>query len=183
MARRRFAGILSVIAAMVGGSIAFAQEPPPSKIAFVDVQKAIVSIDEGKARLQALQSWTKPHEEELKSLTEEVKALQQEIAAKQATASSDALEDLNKRLVAKQREFEDKRRVARREFEERQGAILKEVGKKLRSVISDYAKQQQYTAIFTFKPEDLVYLDGTADITDTVVKLYNEKHPTAGAAK
>ena len=149
----------------------------PSKIAFVDVEKAVVSIDEGKARLKELDDWARPRRDELARLGKEINDLQTELASKRNVATEDALAELNRRIVAKQREFEDRQRVAKRDFEERQNAVLKDLGEKLNAVVTQYADQHRYTAIFILKPNEIVYLAYQADITDAIVKLYNERYP------
>ena len=49
-------------------------------------------------------------------------------------------------------------------------------------LVGTYARENGYTAIFILKPNDLVFLTPGADITDTVIKLYNQKYPFPGAA-
>lgn len=173
-----FGGVLVLAMATAVG---LAAEELPVKIGFVDVERAVATIDEGKARLGELRDWARPREEELARLSREIEALRAEMSSKRGSVSEGALAELNRRLVARQREFEDKQRVARRDFEERQGAVLKEVGEKLTAVITKYADDNRFTAVFILKPNDLVYLANSADLTDTVVKLYNDKYPfTAG---
>lgn len=171
-----------LVLAMATG-VSLAAEELPVKIGFVDVERAVATIDEGKARLGELRDWARPREEELARLSREIEALRAEMSSKRGTASEDALGELNRKLVARQREFEDKQRVARRDFEERQGAVLKEVGEKLTAVITKYADENRFTAVFILKPNDLVYLANSADLTDTVIKLYNEKHPFAAGKR
>lgn len=171
------------IAALIGAALlaacgqAFAQDAVPVKLGFVDVEKAIFSIDEGKARLTALQEWARPVQDELAALSKEISGLQAELASKQGVANEAALSDLNRRLVDRQRVFEDKQRRGKRDFEERQDAILKDLGTKLNEIITRYADENRYTAVFILKPNDLVYLANSADLTDTVIKLYNERYP------
>jgi len=158
-----------------------AQQPAPSKIAFVYVQKALASTNEGKARLKELDSWARPRQDELARLDKEINDLKGEIITKQGVASEDAIAELNKRVVAKQREFEDKQRTGKRDFEAKQQALLKEMGGKLQEVITKYADENRFAAVFIFNPEQLAYLANSADITDTVIKLYNERYPVAAA--
>ena len=157
------------------------QQPAPSKIAFVYVQKALASTNEGKARLKELDSWARPRQDELARLDKEINDLKGEIITKQGVASEDAIAELNKRVVAKQREFEDKQRTGKRDFEAKQQALLKEMGGKLQEVITKYADENRFAAVFIFNPEQLAYLANSADITDTVIKLYNERYPVAAA--
>ncbi len=176
---QRRSGVLILV--LMAAAATLAAQEPPAKIGFVDVERAVATIDEGKARLGELREWARPREEELARLGREIETLRSEMATKRGTVSDDALAEMNRKLVARQREFEDKQRVARRDFEERQGVILKEVGEKLTAVITQYADANRFTAIFILNPNDLVYLANSADLTDTVIKLYNEKYPfTAG---
>jgi outer membrane protein len=158
------------------------QAEPPTKIAFVYVQKALASTDEGKVRLKELDDWARPRQDELARLDKEVNDLRGEIATRQGAAGDEALGDLNRRLVAKQREFEDRQRLAKRDFEEKQQGLLRELGGKLQEIITKYADQNRYTAVFILNPNDLAYLATSADITETVIKLYNEKYPLAATA-
>ena len=158
------------IAATVTGCLALAVaataqqtgDAAPTKIAFVDVKRALVSIEEGKAKRKELQDWARPKEEELQRLGKEIADLQTE---------------LNRRLVAKQREAEDKQRLAQRDLEERQAVILRGMGEKLQAVITQYSDANRFTAVFILEPDNVAYLAASADITDQVVKLYNEKYP------
>jgi len=152
-------------------------EVGPSKLGFVDVEKAVVSIDEGKARLKELDDWARPRRDELARLGKEINDLQAERASKQNVANEEAIAELNRRIVAKQREFEDRQRVAKRDFEERQNTVLKDLGEKLNVVVTQYADQHRFTAVFILKPNDIVYLANSADITDAIIKLYNERYP------
>lgn len=171
---------VSSLVLMAAAAMGAAQEPPV-KIGFVDVERAIATVDEGKARLGDLREWARPREEELARLGREIETLRSEIATKRGSVSEEALAELNRRLVSRQREFEDRQRVARRDFEERQAVVLKEMGEKLTTVITQYADSNRYTAVFILEPNQLVYLANSADLTNTVIKLYNEKYPyTAG---
>ncbi len=177
-------GVAVVTGALLAAG-AWAQQPAPaptsSKIGFVYVQRALANSDEGKVRLKDLDSWARPKQEELGRLDKEINDLKGELITKQGAASDDALADLNRRLVAKQREFEDKQRVAKRDFEARQQALLKELGGKLQEIITKYADENRFTAVFIFNPDQLAYLANSADITDTVIKLYNQRYPVAAA--
>ncbi len=157
-------------------------EQPPTKIGFVYVQRALASTEEGKVRLKELNDWASPRQEQLAKLDKEINDLKGEILSKQGAASDDVLSDLNRQLVAKQRQFEDQQRDGKRDFETKQQALLRELGGKLQQVITDYADKNRFTAVFIFKPDDLAYLANSADITDTIIKLYNDKYPLPAKA-
>jgi outer membrane protein len=178
----RLGGAVCGAALLAAGGLAQQAEQPATKIGFVYVQKALASTEEGKARLKELDDWARPRQEQLARLDKDISDLKGQILAKQGSVSDDALCDLNRQLVAKQREFEDRQRDSRRDFENRQQTLLKELGGKLQQIITDYADKNRFTAVFIFKPDDLAYLANSADITDTIIKLYNDKYPLAPKA-
>jgi outer membrane protein len=161
----------------LSGSNAWAQAAAPQRFAFVDVERAIALSEEGKVRLGELQEWARPRQEELARLASEISNLQNEIASRQGAATQEALADMNRRLVSRQREFEDRQRIARRELEDRQSRLLRELGEKLQQVINVHSEQQRYTAVFIFRPDELAFLSPDADITERIIQLYNERFP------
>ena len=80
------------------------------------VQKALASTDEGKVRLKELDDWARPRQEQLAKLDKDINDLKNEILAKQGSASDDTLSQLNRELVTRQREFEDRQRDGKRDF-------------------------------------------------------------------
>ncbi|HNX49405.1 MAG TPA: OmpH family outer membrane protein [Thermoanaerobaculaceae bacterium] len=180
MSLGRFLSLVAVVA-LVAGS-AMAQAPEPTKLGFVDVERAVFAIDEGKARLKELDAWARPRQEELSKLGKEINDLQAEIVSKRGVASQDALDQLQQRLVGKQRQIEDRQRVVKREFEEKQDAVLKDIGGRMQQIIQAHAEKTGYLAVFLLKPNDVAYLAPVADLTETIVKAFNEKYPVKAAA-
>ena len=163
---------------MLSGAVAMAQQAAATtKIGFVDVEKAVFEIGEGQARFKELQAWAKPRNEELQKLGEEIQRLQQEIQSKRGVTNDDALQELNRQLVQRQREFEDKQRNAKRDYDQKQSVVLKEIGDKMNKIVSTLAKNEGYTAVFILKPNDVIYLAPASDLTEQVVKIYNETYP------
>lgn len=182
MSFTRFSGAVLAGLLLAGGAWAQQTEVAPAKIAFVYVQKALAGTDEGKARLKDLDEWARPRQDELAKLDKEVNDLKGQIMSKQGVASDEAIAELNRQLVAKQREFEDRQRNAKRDFEAKQQAVLKDIGGKLQEVVTTYSEANHYTAVFIFNPDQLAYLAPSADITNTVIKLYNEHYPLGAKA-
>lgn len=167
--------------ALLAGVAAAQEAAPPVKLGFVDVEKAVVTIDEGKARLKELQDWARPRQEEIGRISSEISNLQGELQSKRGAATEAALGELNRRIVARQRELEDKQRIAKREFDERQNTVLRDLGGKLNAVITEFADTNRFTAVFILKPNEIAYLAHSADITDEVIRRYNEKYPFQAA--
>jgi outer membrane protein len=178
----------AVLAGILLATSSLAQQPQPAqpessaKIAFVYVQRALATTEEGKIKLKEIEEWAKPRQQELERLDKEINDLKGELMSRQGVANDEAAAEMNRRLVSKQRDFEDKQRIAKRDFDEKQQALLRDIGGRLQEIITKYADQNRYTAVFIFKPDDLAYLATSADITDTVIKLFNERYPVAAKA-
>ena len=142
MSFTRLSGAVLAGLLLAGGAWAQQTEVAPAKIAFVYVQKALASTDEGKARLKDLNDWAQPRQDELAKLDKEVNDLKGQIMSQQGVASDDAIAELNRQLVTKRRQFEDRQRDAKRDFEAKQQTILRDIGGKLQDVINDVLRSE-----------------------------------------
>ncbi len=148
-----------------------------SKVAFVDVQRALLAVDEGKAKRQELLDWASPRQKELQQLEQEIQNLQQELLSKQTSATPEQLSELNRQLTAKKRQFEDRQRQYTRELEEKQNQVLKSLGEKMEKLLAEYAESQKLSAVFILRQELVAFVANSADITDTLIQLYNQRYP------
>ncbi len=169
---RRFSTVLAVLLAGAVAAPALA-----GKVGFVDVEKALVATQEGTARLKELEEWSRPRRERIAELRRKAAEAKAALERSRSVASPDALERLEKEAVEAQRAVEDAVREFRRELDARQNEVLKRVAERMRAVIEDYARRNGYDAVLIFKPRTIIYLSDEADLTDTVVKLYNERFP------
>ena len=92
-------------------------------------------------------------------------------------ASREALERLQQEETAARRQAEDVSREFQRDFDAKQTELLRGVATKVNVVTSDYAKANDYDAVFILKPQMLVYIADAADLTDTIVRSYDERFP------
>ena len=75
------------------------------------------------------------------------------------------------------RRFEDSGRSFNRELEAKQSELLGEVAQRVGQVASDYAKANDYDAIFVLNAQPMIYVSEAADLTDVVIGLYDEQFP------
>jgi Skp family chaperone for outer membrane proteins len=162
--------LVAVMMALAGPAFA-------GKIAFVDVERAVATVQEGKAKLDELRAWAEPNDKQIDDLAKRVLDLQRQILQQRAVASSDALKRLEEEELDGRRRLEDLRRDLSREFETRQNQLLLDVARKLNQVVTDYATANDYDAVFIHKGSTLIYMAPAADLTDTVIRLYDERFP------
>jgi Skp family chaperone for outer membrane proteins len=136
-----------------------------------------VTVAEGKAKVAELEEWAAPRRQRLKQLQDEALALQRDLRAKRGVAADDVLRELDNRARDAARTFEDERRSFQRELEQKQEEFLADVAVKVGAVASDYGRANDYDAIFVLNAQPLIYVAEAADLTETVVQLYDERFP------
>jgi Skp family chaperone for outer membrane proteins len=146
-------------------------------IGFLDAERAVGSVKEGQRQLQALEAWANPKRRELESMQTRVAELTQQLNAQRTIASAEAISQLEKELVQARRDFEDAGRAFNRDLESKQNEFLAQVATRVGTVASEYAAANGFDAIFVLNAQPLVFVAEGADITDTVIKVYDEKYP------
>ena len=106
--------------------------------------------------------------------------LRQQINQQGAVAAEEALQELRNQELDARREYEDAARSFQRQREVKQNEFLGEVAVKVGTVASEYGEANGFDAIFVLNAQPLVYVSESVDITDTIIKLYDERHPVSG---
>jgi Skp family chaperone for outer membrane proteins len=150
------------------------------KIGFVDAERAVATVKQGQARIAELEEWARPERERVERLGAKVNEVRTRLAQQRTVASPDVVESMEREELQARREFEDARRSFERELDRKQNEFLGDVAVKVGSVAAEYGRANDYDAIFVLKAQPLVYVADSADLTDTVIELYDERFPLQG---
>lgn len=170
---------------------AFAQAPPPAKIALVDTE-AFYSENGGITKIinayKSLDTEFKTSTTELENGVKRLQALQTEIQNLQtkandptnkvpidqnaARAKVDEAEKLQRDMKFKQEEF--KAQLAKRE-----AAVLGPIVQDVSKALSDFAKQKGYTVVLDvgklYQAQIILYWQESTEITKEFVQFYNTR--------
>jgi outer membrane protein len=179
--------LLVTIAALAMAVPAFAQSAAPARFAVVDLQKVLNLSNAGKAEQEKLKKLNDDKANKAQKMQEELAALNNDITTKKLSLSEEKLANMQKQLtekqVALQRYGQDAERELNDAFEHAQTELLG----KVRPVIDALAKDLGLAAVFVKSEAGLIYASDAIDITDSVVKKFNEatttSAPAAAAAK
>ncbi len=169
---RRFHVIVIPILLLLAATPSFA-----GKIGFLDAERAVVTVGEGKAKVSELEAWALPEREKVEILAAKANAARQQLAAQGRVASPETVNQLQEEERRATRAFEDGRREFERKLDKKQNEFLAEIAVKVGQVASDYAKANDFDAIFVLKAQPLIYVAPASDLTDTIIRLYNERFP------
>jgi len=162
---------------LVVALIACAGTAVAGKIGFVEVERAAATVEEGKAKLRELKAWSEPREQQLQGLRDRIVELQQSLAQQRNVATEEALKRIENEEIEAGRRLEDAALQFKRELDAKQNEVLRDVARKLSVVVTDYAKANDFDVVFIFKDRTVIYLSETAELTETVIRLYNQRFP------
>lgn len=146
-------------------------------VGFLDSDRAVKGVQEGKRQLQALNDWANQRSDEVEAMRDRVEGLSQQLENQRAVAAPDAIKRLEAELLQAQRDLEDAARVLKRDFDNKQRELLAQVALRIREIAREYAESNGFDAIFMLESQPMVYLKDSVVITDAVIQIYDERFP------
>jgi outer membrane protein len=150
------------------------------KIGFVNSQEVLLGTEEGRIGLETLETLRGSKAQEFESKSKELQDLQLDFQAKQRTLNPQALTQMERSIEQKQLELRRFQEDAQADLNLRQNELLQGISDKVQGVIDDYAQQNSYAVIF-MRDQTQAYVSPTLDITQEIVRLYNEKYSPQAA--
>ena len=147
------------------------------KIGFLDAERAVGSVGEGKQQLKVLEDWARPRRERLQEMQTNLVNLNNQLTTQRSVASAESVKQLEEQVLKARRELEDAGRAFNRDLDAKQNEFLEDVAMKIGTVATDYGRGNDFDAIFMLQTQPLVYVRDSADVTDTIIRLYDERFP------
>jgi outer membrane protein len=175
-----FPTLMLGIAAWAQGQTA---APAPAKVATVHVQNAILQTKDGQKAAQDLQAKFLPRRTELEKKSSDITAIQNQMRAGSATMSEAAKAKLQRDYDNNTKEFKRADDDFNAEVQQEEGKIMNDLGQKLMDVITKYSAQNSIAMVIDVSNQQspVLWADPSIDITNEVIKLYDQAHPSPGA--
>ena len=176
MSSRQILVALLAAASLIAPRAARAAE---QKFAYVELQRAIAEIDEGKAARAKLEAARDAKQKEIDKDQEAVRK-ERETFEKQAATMTEATrnqkgQELQKKIVDLQQRFEKGRAELAQQEREMFGPILE----KMQATIAAIAQRDGITMVV--EKAALLYSPASLDLTNEAIRLYNDKYKVPGA--
>lgn len=154
-----------------------------TKLGVIDIRRAISSTAEGKQLVTELQSQFAPRQQELESLTKQVDDLRQRLNAGQSTLSEQEKARLSAQGTQLEQRLDRKTDEYREDFSTAQEEIVNGIGRKMMELLSRYAQENNYVAVFDSSAQNspVLYTSKTIDLTQDIIRLYDQAYPVKGA--
>jgi outer membrane protein len=165
-------------------AMAHAQTAAPSKVAIIHIQNAILATKDGQKAQSDLGAKFNPRKQALEQLQSSVATMQDQLSKGSATMSEDAkaklMKDIDDTKKRGQRDAED----FDAEVQQEEGKLMNSIGSRIMQVIIKYCTAHGYSMVVDVSnPQTpVLWADPGVDITNDIVKLYDEAHPGTAAA-
>lgn len=146
----------------------------PVKVGILDLQRCLQQSEAGKKASKGLQEKSDRIKKDLSAKRDDLKKMREEFAKKSNVLSLDAKRDKEKEMIRKEEDFRDLVREKEEEMQKEEYNAMQPLLNELFEVTSKLAKDESYTLILEAK-SGVVYFSKPIEITDKVIKLFNEK--------
>jgi len=164
---------------------ALAQSSAPMRVAVIDVNRVLATSAAGKTASVKLKQLQESKMAQAQKMDDEIKALDNDINTKKISLSEEKLADMQKQLSDKKIAMQRFAQDADRELGEARDRVMQDLNTKIMPVVDQIGKEMGLAAIFNKFESGLIYASEAIDITDVVIKRFNDAQgaPAAQPAK
>jgi Skp family chaperone for outer membrane proteins len=153
------------------------------KLAWVNLEQAVFSCEEGKKEFGDIQKFVDGKNAELEGYRKDSDALKNKLSVQGSKLTDEARAELEDDIEAKDTAMQRFQQDTQKDIENRKQRAANYIGKRMQSVIEKTAKEKGFSAVLFFNPNRDAWVDPALIITDDVVKAYNQTYPPPSAAK
>lgn len=175
---------IAAVAAVVSLALPVAASAE-QKIAFVDLQRVLLEVDDGKAAKGRLQKWLDDRQKEIDKEQDALRK-EKEVLDKQASAMSPETKaqkegELQRKVMILAQKWEKSRAEAGNKERQEMEPIIG----KIDQVIATIAERDDLAFVLEKRDSGLVFAKSQHDISNEVIRAYNSsaKKPAASVAK
>jgi outer membrane protein len=168
---RLFLGFLTAFFLLVQGNLALAQ----SKVGYVDLQRALNEVADGRAAKAKLKKEFDVRQKELDDKQEELKKLQADLQAKADVMTEDARRkaqaEMDQKLMAVSRLYA----TLQKELQQKEHDATKGIFARMSSIIKSIAEAEGVSMVFEKTDSGLLFAQPSLDLTNELIRRYNSQ--------
>lgn len=154
---------------------------PAAKIAWMQLDQVLYTCEEGKAKFGEVQAFVDEKNKENDKLRAEFEKLRNQRQMQGSKLTEDALAELDAQIEEKQTSLERFQQDTQKEIESRRLRATNYIGKRMQAVLEKIAKEKGINGILFFNPSRDAWIDGNLNLTEEIIKYYNQMYPVAAA--
>lgn len=169
-------GLSAALVTIGFGSTAHAQ----SRMAIVDMQRAVEGTTEGKSVLASLTGEADKKKKELEGKRDELKKMSDDLQKQESVLKPDVFQKKRQELEQKAMQFQETVMRTEQEFQQKQFKVTQPIQQKVVGAIAQIAARDKFTLVL--RSDAVVWpQQSELDITNEVIRKANEMKPATPA--
>lgn len=146
------------------------------KIAVVDMQRALQSVDSGKKARGSLEKEFNEKKKKLEAEEAALKKMTEDFKKQSLVLSEEARNKKQNELQERLMKYRELFGKSQMEIQARERELTEPIVKRLRTIVEDLGKTGNYTVILEKNENSVLYSLPKDDLTEEVIKLFNKKN-------
>jgi outer membrane protein len=179
---------IGTMALGLGTSALMAQAKPTNggetgaKVATINMRAAIANTSEGKQAAAQLETEFTVRRKELEDLNKKINDLQQRLTTGSTTLSDEEKQRLTLEGQRMSRQVDRRQNEFQEDLTDAQSDVISRIGRRMVEVLGKYAPSNGYGAVLDNSSQSTPVMYASVDITQEIVKLYDQTYPVKSAA-
>ncbi|HLV60540.1 MAG TPA: OmpH family outer membrane protein [Fredinandcohnia sp.] len=146
------------------------------KIGYVDLQRALNEVQEGKAAKARLQARLEKSQAQLDKEKEALRAKQEELEKKRLAMDEATLRQRLEELDKEMMRYSNLAAQLQRELAEEERQVTQEIFGRMRKIIGEIAEKEGFDFVFEANESGILHAPAALDLTNELVRRYDAAH-------
>ena len=169
----KFFGILSALLLMISAAKA---EGENYRIATIDMQKALQSVEAGKKAKSQLEKEFNTKKKMLQDEETAIRKLTEEFRKQSMVLSDDAKAKKQQEIQERIMKFQETTAKSQAEIQQKEAELTAPIIKNLKDVIKDLAAKKNYNVVLDKNENNVLFSNDKDDLTGDLISTFNSKH-------
>ncbi len=161
--------LLSALILLVSAGSALAEV----KIAFVDMQRALLEVEDGKVAKGKLESMKKERQEKLDARQEELRNLQKQFEAQKEFMKEEVRKQKEQEFGMKLQELQRLYVDLQKELAQEEAKLTKGIFTRMARILKSVGEAESFSMIFEKTESSILWAPQHLDLTNDVIRRYN----------
>ena len=164
---------LILMSALALGTSAFANTA--AKIGYVDMQKAIQEVAAGKKAKKELEDEFNKKKKELEKREADIKKMGEDFEKRSMAMNEESRMKKQQEIQVEMRKYQELAAKSQMEIQKRERELTQPIVTKLRKILEDIAKKEDFTVILERSENAVMYAKKEIDLTERLIKEHDKK--------
>ncbi len=172
--------LMAICVAAVMGMASPVSAADVAKIGVIDLQRVLDVSSPGKAAQAEINKKGKEMEENLKARGEEIEKARKDYERESLVMSKEARLDREREIRIKINDFKQLQKEYAGTARKMQVELVGRIHNEVKDIVERYGKKEGFLLIVEDREAGVFYAPKTIDITDTIIKIYNDEFAKKG---